>query len=150
MPEKEDVDEILVNSRFKMDITGLASSSDVVRVEVDDVTIETQDVTSSADTQWRKHKSGMPLFGHLRVYFRVADDKLNKDIFEWQKATAAGAKDKIRKTATLTLLKRDGTAGRTYNFHDLVCVSLDDGTYSTDAETNLSCLTMQIGRIDLQ
>lgn len=154
MPNKEDVDEILVTNRYKLEIQGLPSCDDTVRVEVDDVTVEFQQTSQGKETQWRMYKYGMPVFGQLRAWFRVNDgagpSALNKDIVQWNKDITAGAKDKIRKTGSLTLQKRDGSAGRTYNFHDLFLVSFDPGTYSAeDTDTNLSCMTCQIGRIDL-
>jgi hypothetical protein len=154
MPNKEDVDEILVTNRFKLEIQGLPSCDDTVRVEVDDVTVEYQQTSQGKEKTWRMYKYGMPLFGQLRAWFRVNDGSgpsaLNKDIVQWAKDTTAGAKDKIRKTGSLVYQTREGQEGYRVNFHDLFLVSFDPGTYSAeDTDSNLSCLTCQIGRIDL-
>jgi len=148
MPATEAVDEILINGRFTVDLTGCKSSADCVRVEADDATVETQNVTSSSDKQWKMFKSGMPKYGQLRLYFNVSDADANKDLTAWAKKCAEGNKKELRKDCTVTLKKRDGTPGRVYHFLDLFCVNFDPGTFSsTESGANRSCLTMQIGRI---
>jgi len=150
MPAKENVDEILINGRFAVELTGIKSSADCVRVEVDDAIVETQNVTSSSDKNWKMFKSGMPKYGHLRLYFNVSDSELNKDITAWTKKCAEGDKKEIRKSCTVTLNKRDGKAGRSYNFLDLFAINFDPGSFSsTSSGVNRSCLTMQIGRIEV-
>lgn len=155
MPQTEDVDTILVTNKFKFEVQGLPSCDDTVRVEIDDVTVEYQQTTQGRETTWRMYKYGMPLFGQIRAWFRVNDgagpSALNKDIVEWEKATVAGQKDKIRKTGSLILQKRNGEEGRRYDFTELFLVTFDPGTASAeDSDTNLSCLTMQIGTIQLK
>lgn len=144
----EAVDEILINGRFKVDLTGCPSSADCVRVEVDDAIVETQNVTSSSDLHWKMFKSGMPKYGLLKLYFNVSDSALNKDLTLWVKKCGEGVKADIRKSCTVTLNKRDGTPGRSYNFLELFAINFDPGSFSsTDAGANRSCLTMQIGRV---
>jgi len=148
MGATETVDEILINGRFTVDLTGCKSSVDCVRVEVDDATVETQNVTSSSDTHWKMYKAGMPKYGHLKLYFNVSDSEVNKDLTDWVKKCGEGKKGDIRKACTVTLNKRDGSAGRSYNFLDLFALNFDPGSFSsTDSGANRSCLTMQIGRI---
>jgi len=138
--------EVLANAfGFGVDIPGAVDASRNIReISIDELTFDIRETTTGLDVEYRLYQSGGVHFGTAKFTFHVDPGNKNKELTDWVDDAARG--NNIRKNITVTLFKRDKTAGRSYTLVDAEPVAY----YPPDpgAPNPIETLTVKIGRID--
>lgn len=104
--------EILANSYgFGVDIPECPDASNNIReVLIDELRVDTVDVTTESPAEYRTYQPGSPVIGNLTLTSACTTD--SKELLAWYTDVVSG-KD-IRKNITVTCYKSDKTPGRSY------------------------------------
>ena len=117
-PVNEASYEILENGagKFRIDIQGCSvASANVESITMEDLLIDEREMTTGADWDYRVYGPGDAHYGSITIRSRVAPG-VTSCLEGW--ATTCSGGTEVRKDVTITILKRDGSEARTFNFHE--------------------------------
>lgn len=140
--------EILENGagKFKIDIVGCTTASaNVESITVEDLVIDERELSTGADWDYRVYGPGDAHYGSITVRCRVG--KASKELYTWWQLCSTG-KD-IRKSITVTALKRDGTDARSWNIFEAFPTRWDPGEYSPSSNVACETIVCKMGRVEL-
>jgi len=140
--------EILENGagKFKIDIQGCTvASANVESITVEDLVIDEREMTSGADWDYRIYGPGDAHFGSITVRCRVG--KNSKELYQWWQDCSVGKG--IRKSITVTSLKRDQTDARSWNCLECFPTRWDSGEFSPSSNTAIETIVCKMGRVEL-
>lgn len=141
-------DEVLVGGIFMVDIPGCpVASANAQSVNVDPVTVDAVDITSPADTDYRRYAAGDALYGRTTFKFRVIRDAPASELRAWLQECSRG--QNVRKNISVILFKKDLQEVRRWNLVDCFPVRWDPGDYSPSSSVAMETLTVKIGHIEL-
>lgn len=155
--------EVLENGagKFKVDIAGCPTASGLVDgITMEDLLIDTREVTdgvnsdyrapeavntSGVDWDYRVYGPGDAHYGSITIRSRVG--KNSKELQQWFSDAAKGKN--IRKNITITLKKRDGSAGRVYGWFECYPVAyqpfvLDGSARVASEEITVRCDDLEL------
>jgi phage tail-like protein len=131
--------EILENGagKFKIDIVGCPiASANIQSITMEDLVIDTREMTTGADWDYRVYGPGDAHFGSITIAARMGMS--SKELYQWWLDCSLGKN--IRKPISVIMNKRDGTEARRYNIEDAFPTKWDSGDYSPSS--NVACETV--------
>lgn len=139
--------EILENGagKFSVEIEGSPSASTrVVGVSIEDLVIDTYEMTTGADWDYRVYGPGDAHFGDMTL--TVARDRDSQEIYQWWLDNSRGST--VRKTIKISVLKRDRSVARSYTFYDCFPVSYKSGNFSPTSNLATLEVVVTVGRVE--
>ena len=109
--------EALTNANgFSVSIPGLPQTSKNIReIAIDELTIDTREMTTGHDVEYRLYGPGAAHWGSAKFMFACPRGS-SQALYAWWSAGARTRND--RRTVTVSIPKRDKTDGRTYTLID--------------------------------
>lgn len=140
--------EILENGagKFKIDIQNCpVANANVESIQMEDLTIDTREMTTGADWDYRVYGPGDAHYGSITVRARVG--KQSTELYKWWLDTSRG--QNIRKSISVICLKRDGSESRRFNVFEAYPTRWDSADFSPTSNVACETIVAKMGYVEL-
>lgn len=123
------------------------ASANLQSVVVEDLAIDIREMTTGLDVEYRLYGPGQAHWGSAS-FVSATPRGGSRELQAWFMECASGRN--IRKNITITLLKRDGSAGRSYTLMDCFPTQWSAVNFDTSSTVQTETLTVKVGRIEFK